>query len=584
MIGVTQERFPSTAVAATANHDRVQNEGVSRIGATALVALTLLCLLPFSGKAFHIDDPVYLWTAKQIVEHPLNPYGFDINWSNTALPMWEATPNPPLVCYYAALVGRIAGWSERALHLGFLLPALAAVLGAYRLAGRFTRQPWLAAAATLLAPGLLVSATGIMCDTMMVALWIWATVFWVEGLDDPQKPLRLAISGLLISACALTKYFGICLIPLLFVYSIMQKRAVGRWLWFLLIPLVVLGGYEAWTYALYGHGTLWFGLQFTAAKGQARRQGHFSAATGHALVGLAFAGGCTLPALTFGPLLWSRKQLFVGGIAAIMVTLAYFLGWISMGSAYPDPEWLYRHAALVNTQLALCLAGGISVLALAISDLRERGDAPSLLLFLWVAGTFLFAVFVNWQVNARSLLPLIPAAAILTARRLDETQLRLTVWRRLAVIVPLIISGAVSLWAAWGDEELANTARTMAEQVRSKSLHPSTVRFQGHWGFQYYMELIGAQPLDNKTRNFHPGDLLVLPVNNANLFELSSRMTPVKILDFKIGAHLGTMSRGLGAGFYSSDWGVLPFAIGPVADERYYVVRGEEGDPWAEAP
>jgi 4-amino-4-deoxy-L-arabinose transferase-like glycosyltransferase len=584
MIGVTQERFPSTAVAATANHDRVQNEGVSRIGATALVALTLLCLLPFSGKAFHIDDPVYLWTAKQIVEHPLNPYGFDINWSNTALPMWEATPNPPLVCYYAALVGRIAGWSERALHLGFLLPALAAVLGAYRLAGRFTRQPWLAAAATLLAPGLLVSATGIMCDTMMVALWIWATVFWVEGLDDPQKPLSLAISGLLISACALTKYFGICLIPLLFVYSIMQKRAVGRWLWFLLIPLVVLGGYEAWTYALYGHGTLWFGLQFTAAKGQARRQGHFSAATGHALVGLAFAGGCTLPALTFGPLLWSRKQLFVGGIAAIMVTLAYFLGWISMGSAYPDPEWLYRHAALVNTQLALCLAGGISVLALAISDLRERGDAPSLLLFLWVAGTFLFAVFVNWQVNARSLLPLIPAAAILTARRLDETQLRLTVWRRLAVIVPLIISGAVSLWAAWGDEELANTARTMAEQVRSKSLHPSTVRFQGHWGFQYYMELIGAQPLDNKTRNFHPGDLLVLPVNNANLFELSSRMTPVKILDFKIGAHLGTMSRGLGAGFYSSDWGVLPFAIGPVADERYYVVRGEEGYPWAEAP
>ncbi len=572
------------AAGAAALNEQAKGKAVRGLGAWVLVALTLLCLLPFSAKAFHIDDPVYLWTAKQIVEHPLNPYGFDINWSNTSLPMWEATPNPPFVCYYAALVGRIAGWSERALHLGFLLPALAAVLGTYRLAGRFTRQPFLAAAATLLAPGLLVSATGIMCDPMMVALWIWAVVFWMEGLDDPQKPLSLALSGLLISACALTKYFGICLIPLLFVYAVMQRRALGRCLWFLLIPFVVLGGYEAWTYALYGHGTLWFGLQFTAAKGQARRQEHFSAAAGHALVGLAFAGGCTLPALTFAPLLWSRKQLFGGGIAAIFLTLAYFLGWISMGSAYPDPEWLYRHAALVNTQLALCLAGGISLLALAISDLRKRADAPSLLLFLWVAGTFLFAVFVNWQVNARSLLPLIPAAAILIARRLDETQLGVTAWRRLAVLAPLIVSGALSLWAAWGDEELANTARTMAEQVRSKSLHPSTVRFQGHWGFQYYMELIGAQPLDNKTRNLHPGDLLVLPVNNANLFELSSRTTPVKVLDFKIGAHLGTMSRGLGAGFYSSDWGVLPFAIGPVADERYYVVRGEEAYPWAEAP
>ena len=197
------------AAGAAALNEQAKGKAVRGLGAWVLVALTLLCLLPFSAKAFHIDDPVYLWTAKQIVAHPLNPYGFDINWSNTALPMWEATPNPPLVCYYAALVGRIAGWSERALHLGFVLWALAAILGTYRLARRFTRQPWLAAAATLLAPGLLVSATGIMCDTMMVALWIWATVFWVEGLDDPQKPISLAISGLLISACALTKYFGI---------------------------------------------------------------------------------------------------------------------------------------------------------------------------------------------------------------------------------------------------------------------------------------------------------------------------------------------------------------------------------------
>ena len=134
------------AAGAAALNEQAKGKAVRGLGAWVLVALTLLCLLPFSAKAFHIDDPVYLWTAKQIVEHPLNPYGFDINWSNTSLPMWEATPNPPFVCYYAALVGRIAGWSERALHLGFLLPALAAVLGTYRLAGaslgnRFWPQP-----------------------------------------------------------------------------------------------------------------------------------------------------------------------------------------------------------------------------------------------------------------------------------------------------------------------------------------------------------------------------------------------------------------------------------------------------------
>ena len=170
--------------------------------------------------------------------------------------MSEVAQNPPLASYFAALVGSVAGWSETALHLGFILPALGVVLGTYRLALRFTQQPLIAAAATLLAPGFLVSATGLMCDTMMLALWVLAVVFWVEGLDEPDKPLYLAISSLLIAACALTKYFGLSLIPLLLVYSLVRKRRLGSWAGFLLIPLFVMGGYEVWTRALYGRGLL----------------------------------------------------------------------------------------------------------------------------------------------------------------------------------------------------------------------------------------------------------------------------------------------------------------------------------------
>src|SRR5271166_5867053 len=89
-----------------------------------LTAATLLCLLPFSGKAFHIDDPLFLWSAQHIVRHPLDPYGFQVNWYGWQMPMSEVTKNPPLACYYAAAIGALAGWSERALHLGFLLPTL----------------------------------------------------------------------------------------------------------------------------------------------------------------------------------------------------------------------------------------------------------------------------------------------------------------------------------------------------------------------------------------------------------------------------------------------------------------------------
>jgi len=141
-----------------------------------LAGITLLCLLPFSSRAFHVDDPLFVWSGQQIAKHPLNPYGFQVVWDNFSEPMSEVTKNPPLTCYYIAAIGSIAGWSERALHLGFLLPALALVLGTYRLSMRFTRSPLIASAAAALTPGVLVSATSVMCDVMMLAFWVWAAV------------------------------------------------------------------------------------------------------------------------------------------------------------------------------------------------------------------------------------------------------------------------------------------------------------------------------------------------------------------------------------------------------------------------
>ena len=115
-----------------------------------LIGITLLCLLPFSSRAFHVDDPLFVWSGQQIAKHPLDPYGFQVVWDNFSEPMSEIAKNPPLACYYLAAVGLIAGWSERALHLGFLLPAIALVLGTYRLSIRFTGLPLVATAAALL--------------------------------------------------------------------------------------------------------------------------------------------------------------------------------------------------------------------------------------------------------------------------------------------------------------------------------------------------------------------------------------------------------------------------------------------------
>ena len=66
---------------------------------TLLAGATVLGLLPFADKAFHMDDPQFLWPAQQILSHPADFYGFSINWFWTELPMAEATSNPPLTAY-----------------------------------------------------------------------------------------------------------------------------------------------------------------------------------------------------------------------------------------------------------------------------------------------------------------------------------------------------------------------------------------------------------------------------------------------------------------------------------------------------
>src|SRR5437879_6091233 len=71
-----------------------------------VLLVTTACVTPFANKAFHIDDTLFLRAAEQILKHPGDFYGFEINWSSTATPMIEVFENPPLTCYFIAAVAR----------------------------------------------------------------------------------------------------------------------------------------------------------------------------------------------------------------------------------------------------------------------------------------------------------------------------------------------------------------------------------------------------------------------------------------------------------------------------------------------
>ena len=158
-----------------------------------LACLTAACLLPFLGKPLHIDDPVYVRVAQQILESPGDFFGFEMNWHGRPESVAAFNQNPPGVSFYLALAGATLGWSEMALHLAMLLPTLALILGTAALSRRWCASPRTAALTLLTLPAFLVSATTLMADVLMAALWCGAVLFWTDGIE--MRSRRRLIGG-----------------------------------------------------------------------------------------------------------------------------------------------------------------------------------------------------------------------------------------------------------------------------------------------------------------------------------------------------------------------------------------------------
>jgi 4-amino-4-deoxy-L-arabinose transferase-like glycosyltransferase len=532
--------------------------------------VVIVCLLPFLAKPFHIDDPMYIWAAQQIVASPFDFYGFDVNWTGISAPMYMVNKNPPLVSYYLAIFGALLGFGEVVMHLAMIGPAVALALGTYKLARRLCASPLVSTLFTWATPLVLVASTTVMSDVLMLALWVWAAVFWMSGVESGH-PRELALAGLLMGVCALAKYFGVALVPLAFVYALAETRRLGRWVFYLLLPLALVGGYELYMVWHYGWDPLGDASVFAVASDT---RGDFTMAD-RALFGLSFAGGGLITSLFFVSRLWSRRVL-VGGAVVLVAAIALLpqLGNIERATLVDASDVPWGLAV----QLALFAGVGVQLLALAAADLSRRRDATALFLSLWVGGVWVFLSFVNWVPTARAALPMAPAVGILLVRRLEDGRAGASLdgerWCRASVLAGLVIALAVG----YGDVGFAQSARMAAKSIALRYGGQGRLYFQGAWGFQHYMEAAGATRIDFKGGgSLRAGDHLAWPVIGSNIMEPPrSAVRLVEIVQFPVVRWVGTMSQKLGASFYAAGIGPLPFAFGSNPPERYHVLEVTE--------
>jgi hypothetical protein len=201
---------------------------------------------------------------------------------------------------------------------------------------------------------------------------------------------------------------------------------------------------------------------------------------------------------------------------------------------------------------------------LAAESARQVGDGVFLL--VWTGGVFVFAAKLNWSINARSVLPLVAPVCVLTQRAVERGGRR----GMLAYVLAGLGAGGVSVLALVADYQCANANRAAAREL-TMAHSRQVVWFTGHWGFQYYMQLDGARPLDDRRPECRVGDVVVLPLNNygsppkcVGLRAIGSLVVP--------GFPWMTLLDGpLGADYYFSPGDRLPMVFGSVPPQGFLV-------------
>jgi hypothetical protein len=556
-----------------------------------------LMLIPFLGKPLHMDAPLIVWAARQIRHDPLHFYGVAVNWFGTVEGLDRILRMPPL---FAAMIAPFVN-AEQFLPLAPLVCAVMAAWGIGVLAELWGASPRWAVLAAVATPAFVVCGSLVMPDMALLAFWTWAVVFQVKGHDHPWW---WAAAALCATGAVLTKYSGLSLLPLLALYSLWRQRCLtgiprlpggqrhecreqhspalpdgkaqsnGLFMrtagvWALLIPLGVTLLYHLYTRRLYGQGLLSesVGYAFSYAP---HTLGWFIRKT---LTALSFAGGAFAVNLFFLPFLWSTKNLarWAWGAGAVMVA-AFSVGTFELFS-FTTPTHI-RWGALI--QMAVWVTGGVHLLLLAWGEWRARRDAASLTVLAWVTGTLAFAAWFNWSVTVRSLLPSVPAVGILLAWRAERWGI--SVKRRAKIVMAAAV---VAFAAGVADARLARAAWETARLGTGKAVrgvmaegNEPRIWFEGHWGFQYYLEKNGAKALDYERFRLTSDDLLLIPLNNIRVV-FPARETVDVVTALSVSGPWGlTVHHGeLGAGFHSDYWGPLPLAFGRVPPEKTLVLR-----------
>jgi hypothetical protein len=519
--------------------------------AAPAAALALIVLLPFGGKAFTIDDTLFLQQATHLLADPLHPTAFTTVWSEAAVPqrMSQIMPSGP-VAAWVLVPSALAGGSEWLAHLAQLAMLLVALVATVAFALRLGMAPRGATIAGLLlaaTPAALAMAGTAMPDVPAMALGVAGLERLVAWKQHRRLHQGIA-AAVLLGLAPLARSHVLLLLGMgaLLVAEDYLARASWRnerftaWLPILSAPLLTAVVVLITRDPEHGGGDL------------ARSAQTFSDLTHVAANTVAFATHLVLAVPLAVPWFVARslpivRRWWVLAAATAGISVALF--------ASPWTRW--------PVLVGLVAVIGIATLFDVFADAWDRRDSFQLTLGLWLLAPLPIVIYLHMP--SKYLLASAPAAALLVARSLERVS-KIAQWTAMSTIVLGVALGVGILRA---DAAFAGLGRRAAADLIAPNVASGhRVWFAGHWGFQWYAENAGGRILTLTPPYPVAGDLIVTSRNSepgfAILQMLAERYPTVshltRIEDREAGGRI--MNARLGAGFFSNGWGYLPWAWG----------------------
>jgi len=450
-----------------------------------------LALTALNGlKPAVVDDTAYLLFARHLSQHPADPYGFEIFWNAAPEPAMEVLM-PPVLPYWLGLGIAIFGENLFLLKLWLFPFALVLCRATAWLVARFAPgQERTGLIVVALSPAVLV-LFNFMLDVPALALGMAALRLFIGGCDR-RRILPILASGLVAGLAMQTKY-SLLVLPVVFVWYAMLHR---RWVAAIIGVSVAAGAFWAWEYWLiqkYGHSHFWVN-----AKGDRDEALNLADAldTRLSLVQplLGQFGG-----LMLGVSLWLASAFRPRVALGTALVCAGFLIPIFLVSL---SEW---HGALLTFQIfgALILC---NFWCATWKMLRDAEWSDSVFLIGWVLLEAAGALGLSPFPAARRMLGVCFAMSLLGVRAVGVSGVSLRPATAGSVAFSLLFF-AVDCWDAQPEKILAARAAEIARPVPGE-----TIWFNGHWGFQYYCDRVGMQPVVPGQSTLQPGDWLIYPV------------------------------------------------------------------------